>query len=109
LEPQLLDGKGFGAFLIVEVPGGKDEYGYVEGTARWDGLRLSIIGLSEGEPPFPIPAHTYDRIRPVDEKMRLVFKTAEFYVPLVIQPLAEGADRSDFIETGHRWPPAPDA
>jgi hypothetical protein len=108
MEPTLVDGKNLGAFVITEVPGGKDEYGAVEGIACWDGNSLSIVDPFGKNAPFPIPEHAYNRIRLVDEKMRLVFEKAEYYVPLLMKPLAENADLTGLAKIGWSWPTAND-
>lgn len=104
MEPHFLDGKMMGAFLIKEVPGGEDEFGAVEGIAKWDGRNLWIVTTSGGAKPFLIPSSAHINITPIDERFRLVFEHAEFYVPLIVAPLAEGADVSGMMNTGHVWP-----
>ncbi len=104
MEPNWVDGKNLGAFIITEVPGGKDEYGAVEGIARWDGNSLSIVDPLGKQPPFPIPAQAHNRIKLVDERMRKVFETAEYYVPLLMKPLSENADQTGLAKSGWSWP-----
>jgi hypothetical protein len=104
MDLQLLNGLKFGAFLITEIPGAKDEYGAIEGTAKWDGENLSIVTSSSDSPPFPIPANAFDRIKAVDARMRVVFDSAEYYVPLIMKPLDPGADTRNLQKAGYRWP-----
>ena len=59
--------------------------------------------------PIALPAHALSRIKPVDERFRLVFEFAEYYVPLVMTPITGDADVSGLTNTGHRWHTPDDA
>lgn len=101
-----VSGKWFGVLMISERPGREDELACFEGIATWDGSQL-VIDAGDKKP-FLVPRRALDRIQPVDEKLRLIFDHAEFYVPLLIGPLPENADLSEYAATGMRWPAEPD-
>ena len=108
MDLRLLDGKWFAVLMIAETPGGKDEWAFFEGTATWDGAQL-VIDRGPGNKPFSVPEDTFARIKPVDHKFRQAFEHAEYYVPLLVGLLPEGADLNQYIATGMRWPKAEDA
>ena len=105
MDLRLLNGKWFAVLMIAETPGGEDEWAFFEGTATWDEKQL-IIDRGAGNTPFPVPEDTLTRIKPVDDKLRHVFEHAEYYVPLLVGPLPENADLSQYVATGMRWPKA---
>jgi len=108
MDLHLLDGKRFAVLMISETPGGEDDWALFWGTASWDGRHLSI-DRGPGNKSFTVPEDTLGRIKPVDSKLKQLFESAEYYVPLLIGPLPEDADLSEYVHTGLRWPKAEDA
>jgi hypothetical protein len=107
MDVRLLDGKWFAVLMIAETPGGEDEWAFFEGIASWDGGQL-VIDRGPGNRPFTVPEDALGRVRPVDQKFRQVFEKAEYFVPLLVGPLPENADLSQYVATGMRWPKAED-
>jgi hypothetical protein len=101
-----LNGKNFAILMIAET-NGEEDWAYFGGIAKWDGKQL-IVDRGPENKPFPVPEHTFDRIKPVDEKLRQVFEHADYYVPLLIGPLPEDADLNEYIATGMFWPKGED-
>ncbi len=99
----LLNDKWFAILMIAETPGGEEDWAYFEGAAAWDGKQLTI-DRGPGNAPFAVPEDALVRIKPVDDKVREVFAHAEYYLPLLVGPLPEDADLSQYVATGIRWP-----
>jgi hypothetical protein len=108
MDLRLLNGKWFAVLMIAETPGGEDEWAFFEGIAYWDGRQL-VIDRGPGNGSFPVPEDSLGRIKPVDQKLRQVFEHAVYFVPLLVGPLPESADLSQYVATGMRWPMGEDA
>ena len=72
------------------------------GHADYDKNQL-IIKRSD-EPPFPIPEHTLDRIKPVTDDLRSILKDADFWITLYVVPKPENASPDEYVSTGFTWP-----
>ena len=83
---------------------GTDDVAIFTGTVDWDGRRLAML-RSDGEPPFEVPDDWLDRLKSVDPDLRPDLLGAEYYFSVTIGPLPAGADVSQYLETGLRWPP----
>ena len=105
MDLSLLNGKCIAVLIIKKTAGSKDEWAFFEGAATCSEGQLAVDRGPENRP-FPIPKDAYGRIKPVSEKLRQVFGRAEYYVPLLMGPLPEGADLKRHTATGMCWPEA---
>jgi hypothetical protein len=89
------------AILIMDYSGGEDGDGYlVEGFGKiTDGKLFLDRGTGTD---FPIPDHTYGRIKPVTSEQTEVVGDAQFLLILNAGPKPD--DGVEYIQTGLRLP-----
>jgi hypothetical protein len=98
-----LTGKKLAILAWGEDEQGEDEAAVFTGIARWADGHLYLD--HEGTPPyFQIPDDVLYRVKPVPDDLKDIFLDAEYYISLLIGPLPDDADPSEYIHTGLKWP-----
>jgi hypothetical protein len=92
---------------IAIIAVGKDEKGDTEaavwtGVGRFDQGRL-YLDREEGKS-FEFPNDVLGRIKPVPDSISDIVLHAEYYITMSIGTLPEGADPSEYKDTGLKWP-----
>lgn len=92
------------AVILVEDDGTEDGvWTVLTGVAKWrDGHLFVHRGMDV--PEFPVPDDTLDRVKPVLPEVRDILEGADYSTMLLVGPMPDDADPSEFTHTGLRLP-----
>jgi hypothetical protein len=98
-----LDGKLLTLLLIGETEDGKDDWAVFPGTAR---VRTGSLFLerSGGKEPFAIREDWLERVKPVEPSVKDILGNADYYLPLMVGNIPDGANVDDVARTALQWP-----
>ncbi len=65
--------------------------------------------MGREESSFQILDEWIDRVKPVDPDLKALLLGADYYFNVSIGPLPDGANVSEYLETGLKWPADPEA
>ena len=88
--------------LAGEDKNGKEEWVVVYGTGRWDANDLYFIH-NEDKVSFCIPRNTLSQLKKVDDDISSIIN-ADYCLILSVGNLPDGADETEYIKTGLKWP-----
>ncbi|MCA1592532.1 MAG: hypothetical protein LC754_07760 [Acidobacteria bacterium] len=92
-----------GTSLAILLAGEDEDWSVLRGTIRQEGEVL-LLDHSAGEQPFVIQPEWLNRIKPVPADLSDILMEADFFLPLSVGALPEGADPSNYIHTGLKLP-----
>jgi hypothetical protein len=93
-------------FAVIFVEDDGTEEGactVLTGVAKWREGHL-FVHRGMDVPEFPIPDDTLDRVKQVQPEIRDVLEEADYWTMLLVGPIPEDADPSEFTHTGLRLP-----
>jgi len=90
----------------AEKPDGTDDVVVFTGTAHWAGGHLTML---RAESSFQILDEWLDRVKPVAADLKALLLGADYFFNVSIGPLPDGANVSEYLETGLKWPADPEA
>jgi hypothetical protein len=95
-------GKRFSLLLMGETADGAERCAVLSGTLM---QAPSGLILDRGiNTPIDIRPEWIERIRPVGADVKDILLGAEFYLPLSVGPIPEGASMEGYEKIGLKWP-----
>jgi len=106
VNPADVHGKRLAMVAWGKKPDGTDEAVVFTGTGRWDDGQLTMV---RGQSSFQIHDEWLGRLKIVDADLKSALLEADYYFNVTIGPLPDGADLTQYLETGLKWPGITDA
>ena len=102
MKQEELIGKPVMLMLLSTTASGEDDWAIISGTIELRGQDLHFHSGSDIA--FALPEDTLERIQHATPELK-AREGVDFYLPLRVGPLPEGADEATgFVRTGLKWP-----
>jgi hypothetical protein len=103
-EPEGLHGEPL-MLVFVDASDSTRAPAYIVGTARWDGLGLSV-DLGDDKPSFPISEERLGAIRPLLPALAPIADGSKYFLTLSVEMTPPGTDpeQAGYLDTGLKWP-----